>query len=540
MKSLTWKQWRESRFLLFIFIAWMILAVCYAIGYEVGHADRAVVGSFSGLAMLYTIVAAVILAVRTSRGEQTEGTFSFTASLPISMRRIATVRILGAVATLVIPVLIAACILSLVLAIGLVEQVEPRVLDGYLQLPERATASLPTALEQLWSVTAISALGGTELLLILCLAGCWLRSQSQVGLLGAALALGSMVAADIFWYGTRHPYSQLIYGAVLPQSLVVHWGYGDETGSYTDHELAQHRWYALALALPLLSILTRLFVTQYGSLSDWGHVVKRRRFRFAMPALASHLPIRLPNRLSALVWLELRQSVPLAIYGLIIAILITVAGVLMEHRSEHDFGTSLRAELPHSVFFTGMLWAVVVGSGLYSTDLGPKLGGFWRSRPISPQMWFWCKFFVGLTVVLMVLDGTTILISWNAPRESMTAGMSWAYIACFPVLHAMLYSLAVLGTCAFRRPVMGGVLAIVFYTIVTAVITAFPATLHLEPINIYNALLSTERGGRVGFLQHSYPFVYGAIAISVFAFAQLAFQFAKPLQPSYRGFTPDA
>src|SRR5947209_1837041 len=63
--------------------------------------------------------------------------------------------------------------------------------------------------------------------------------------------------------------------------------------------------------------------------------------------------------------------------------------------------------LPHSVFFVGMLWAVVVGSSLYSADLGSGLGSFWRSRAISPGLWFWSKFVIGLVAVVGVLDGVT-------------------------------------------------------------------------------------------------------------------------------------
>ena len=59
---------------------------------------------------------------------------------------------------------------------------------------------------------------------------------------------------------------------------------------------------------------------------------------------------------------------------------------------------------------------------------------------------------------------STILISWSAPRTMMTTGMSWAYVACFPIIHALLYTLAVLGTCWIRRPVIGGMVAILGYT----------------------------------------------------------------------------
>jgi hypothetical protein len=511
----------------------MLLSVCYTILYELGHGYRAVVGSFSASAMLYTLVASIVLAVRASHGEQTEGTLSFTTSLPMSIRRVATVRIAAAALTLALPILIGACILATALAIGVVEQAEPRDAGYSARLLQRSTASLLTSLEQLLSVTAIAVVGGVELLLALSLCGCWLRSRAQVGLLGAVMALGSMIAAGAYWYGQRKPISQLVYGAILPQSLAIHWSYREQTGGYTDHELAPYRWLSLGLAIPLLTILAFLFVYRYGSRSGAAPASKRRRFRIAMPAIASRLPIHLPNRLIALIWLELRQSVPLAASGLAFAILVTVAGVLMEARHGHDFGTSLRMELPHSVFFIGMLWAVVVGSGLYSRDLDIKPGNFWRSRPISLAMWFWCKFVVGLLTVLVVLDGVTILISWTAPRVSMTSGMSWAYVGCFPMIHALMYSLSVLGTCAFRRPVIGGVLAVAVYFASTALITAFPSTLHLEPIGIYNNLLAAERAATVDFSQHGYPLVYGMLTASLFVFALLAAHFTKPLQPTF-------
>ena len=128
---------------------------------------------------------------------------------------------------------------------------------------------------------------------------------------------------------------------------------------------------------------------------------------------------------------------PLAAYGLAFAFLMTGLEVVTGNRHVHGFGTSFRMELPSSMFVVGMLWSVVVGSGLYSQDLGQKLGNFWRSRPISTVMWFWCKYVVGLLAVLIVLDGTTALISWTAPRETPTSGMSWAYIGCFPVVHVL-------------------------------------------------------------------------------------------------------
>ncbi len=539
MNSLWWKQWRETRGILAIFTAWMTVAICYVIGYELGHHYRAVVGHFSGWALIYSFFAALVLATRTSHGERTDGTIAFSAALPISMRRIGTVRIVSAVATLAIPVGIAAGILSIALASGLIEQAEPRLAGAYTQLPQRGTAALPTSIEQLWSVAAIAILGGVELLLLLSLLGCYLRSQAQIGLMGAVMALGSMIAAGALWYHDRNPQAQLIYGILLPQSLAIQWGYGDELGGYTDHELAQYRWIAMGLSLPVLAIIGHLFITRYGALRGSSTPVKRRRFRIALPPILARIPIRLPGRLPAMIWLELRQSMPLAAIGVLLAVLMSIATLLIEHPHDNSFGASLLTDLPHSMFVVAMLWAIVVGSGLYSADLSSGLGAFWRSRPISPDLWFWTKFVVGLVAVVGVLDGATILISWKSPRATMTTGMSWAYVGCIPIIHALMYALAVLGTCWFRRPVIGGIVAILGQSLLTVAITTFPMTNRLEPINVYNSLLSAERSGQVDFKQHGYPLVYGLLVVSIVVLALLSCRLARPLQATSRWFLPE-
>jgi hypothetical protein len=94
-----------------------------------------------------------------------------------------------------------------------------------------------------------------------------------------------------------------------------------------------------------------------------------------------------------------------------------------------------------------------------------------------------------------------------------------------------MYSLAVLGTCIFRRAVIGGILAVVVFFTAIAIVTAFPSTMQLEPVNVYNNLLQSERGGSIDFRQHGYPLVYGMLAVITFLSACLACWFAMPVQP---------
>lgn len=541
MGSLLRKQWHENRGYLLLFSVWMVLAAVYCVAYEVAYHFRAAVGGFSSAAMFYSMCAALFLAMRTAQGEQSDGTLGFTAALPISLRRVAAARLTSAAATLAIPILLGAAIVMLALISGLIEQAAPRPFPPLERLPERETGTLLTSLEQLASVTAIASLGGIQLLIIISVIGCWLRSQAQVGFLGVVVTLSFFIFAGILWYGPVRPLvAQLIYGAFVPQSLVVHWGYAEEVGGYTDHELAQYRWSSLGMTVGVQLMLGMLFATQYGRLRGPAAEKQPGRWRWGLPAVWSYVPIRLPGKLLAQVWLELRQAMPLVIYGFLLCLLVTGVTVAMEGYERHTYDESFRSQLPHTVFFVGMLWSVVVAAGIYSADLGEGLGSFWRSRPISPRMWFWTKYIVGLVMVLTVLDGVSILVAWNAPREGPTEGMSWAFVACFPILHAWLYTLAVLGTCWTRKPVIGGFVAIVADMLLTIAVTAFPATNWLEPINIYNHLLMAERavegqlvaGG--DFIVYGYLAVYGTLVVSICVTAWLASHLARPLQPERR------
>ncbi len=538
MNSLLWKEWHENKRYLAVFMAWMLLAVCFTLGYEMVCRLRAVVGAFSGYALMYTLCATIFLGMRVAQGERTEGTLTFSAALPVSLRRMATYRIVGAVITLTVPILVAAILLSIALATGAVEQALPRDMANYVGLQERDTAPLLTALEQLWCVSAIAALAGVESLLLLSLLGCRLRSQAQVGFLGVVLAFAMFLAGGMLWFGAeRNPYAQLAYGVFLPQSLIIQWGYGAETGSYTDQEIARHAWISLGLALPLLLFLGRLFVAQYGSLRNARSTARPRRLRLAMPTISSRIPFRWPVRLGALLWFELRQSVPLAIFGLMLAVLMSAASVGMDVQQGQAYGDSLLAQMPHSTTIVAILWAAVVGASLYSVELGDGLGAFWRSRPIPIGMWFSCKFLVGLVAVLAVLDGTTILVSWNTSPDMVTE-MGWAYVGSIPIVHAVVYALAVLGTCWLRKPVLGGFLAAFGFGTLSVAMQSFPAIGFLEPIHIHSRLMDAERAGQLDFSQHGYPLVYGTLAVSVVLSALLAFRAARPLVPSSRWFVP--
>lgn len=528
-QSLLWKQWHEDKRPLAAFTGCMVLAAVYVIVYERIHPFRAPVGSFSHTAHFYTMISAVILAMRAARGEHTEGVHGFSASLPVSMRRMAILRILGAALAMTLPIVVATLLLSLALSGGLVEQAMPRAIEAYVRMDQRATAPLTVALGQLWSTASISICSGMELLLVLSIAGCWLRNPSQVALLGAVGAIGMEALSGLLWFQSPSPSTQLIYGSLLPNSLVVHWGYGSRQGDYIDHQIVPNHWISIGFSVLMLVILGRVFAHRYGAFTRNATLLGNVIERTVTPPASRRIPPQHATPIRALLWAEGRQSLPLAAAGLLVALTLAVCDLLMEHRLQgHSFGSGLLMVLPHYTGMSGILWASVVGSSLYSAELGNGLGAFWRSTPIRPSLWFWSKFVVGLLAMLLVLDGIPVAVSWASPRESLITGMSWTYIACMPLLHVFLYSVAVLGTCWSRKPVFGGFVAIFGYMLITIVTGLFPATQPFDPIKVHNRLLYAERAGNPAFLQHGYPMTYGALAVMSVVVASIAHRQAKP------------
>src|SRR5260221_10699193 len=121
-RTLFWKEWRERKSQLAVYTAWMLCAAIYVVGYELAHRFRAPVAGFYSVAGTYGLIAAVFLAMRTAVGETTQKTIGFTAALPVFLRRIAWARLGGAAVTLAGPIVLAAVVVSVTLATGLIEQ----------------------------------------------------------------------------------------------------------------------------------------------------------------------------------------------------------------------------------------------------------------------------------------------------------------------------------------------------------------------------------------------------------------------------------
>ena len=227
----------------------------------------------------------------------------------------------------------------------------------------------------------------------------------------------------------------------------------------------------------------------------------------------------LPTRSIALVWLALRQSVPMCIPGLLIACLMTFFQMNGPGPVRHgEFLRRYADAMSSSTWVIGLMWAAVVGAGVFAAEIDFRIGEFWRTWPVPFWRLFAIKFFVGLLAVLLVLDGTTIAASWNSPNWGDYRCMNWPYIACIVPLHATMFAIAVAWTCLLRRPVVGGMAAVGTFAMMTLGLDWWKTTLQFDPIRVYGNLASnTPPHGPIDFTAHGYPVVATAMGLILLA-----------------------
>lgn len=520
-RSLLWKEWSERRHLFWCGLGILLLFTGYCVAYEIEYRTRAFVAAFYSTCTTLGWMGAILLAMSTARGEYSQRTLQFSASLPVSLGQVAWARLIAAWVCLAGPILCVALLIAPFLATGFIEQAGLRTADyGYentVQLPDRPSVAKVEAIAFLGATTALAVVVSIHAMTLVSLIGTWARSEESVGFLGAIAALLSMSLTAI-----RSTFREMSYdtaadwiGAVVPESMAISWGYGDWDGSsYADLEVAPLLLGPLVANALFTLALAAWFARRYGCRANsLRSVVPRRSWRWIprLPALVSRLGIRWPDRFSALIWLNARQSVALCLAGLAMAVLITGVG-FWESRQNESFVTHVTGELVSSTWFVGAFWGAIVAVAIFSSELKPGLEQFWRSRPISPRAWFWTKYIVGLAALLITLDLVPMLLSRASVHQSDLPQVGMAYVACVPLLHAMIYSMSVAAICRVRHPIHAAIVALMAFVLLDKVLQSIPVSTRLSTLDVYNQLNQIEHDtGKVDLTSQGYPIVYGIV-----------------------------
>jgi ABC-type transport system involved in multi-copper enzyme maturation permease subunit len=519
LQMLLWAEWRQRRAQFLICLLWMVCGTVYGVAYELSTGFRAPVASFYTTAALFGLFMPIFVAMRTSLGEKTDGTKAFSDGLPISGRRRGWTRLTGGAAVLIAPIVVGALMLSAYLAFGWIEQAPPRPHQGaaYIPMLDRPSLSAISAVGFLWQVTAVVAWSAGALYLVLSLLGTALRAESHAGFAGTAVAAVWLMAGFLgaVFEDAHLPRVAEWIGAIAPQSMIINYGYGHARGSYGDLEISDLVIGPLLVNAALQLGLGAIFVRRYSRMLPRRIAEKPCD---SAPRVWRRWTLPLPTRTIALAWLALRQSVPMCIPGLLIACLMAPFQLNGDY-SAPTLPQRLVDALPSTMFIVGLVWAVVVGAGTFAAEIDLKIGEFWRTLPIATWRLFAVKFFAGLLVVLLVLDGSIIAASWHSPNWGNYHAMNWPYIACFLPLHATMFAIAVAWTCVLRRAVLGGMAAIVTFALVNLALDWLRAFSDFDPISVYNNLsIKTQLAPQpLDFTAHNYPVVATAMGLVLLA-----------------------
>jgi hypothetical protein len=532
---LLWKEWHERRLLLLVCLLWMVGGTAYDVASEWLHGGRGGPVTSISTTYFFGLFMPIFIAMRTSLGETTERTGSFTSALPISGQRQGWIRLGGGLAVLMAPILLGAMLISLCLALGWMEL--PR-----RPLPDRGSVSALYAVAPLWRGTAVQLSSAASLYVLLSLLATALRTEAHAGFVGAAVAILWFLGMNLvgLLHRSTPPEVAAWVDAVLPRAMHISCFDGSERGLYEELRISSRMLGPLLLHAILQFAMAAWFVRRYSRTLP-GRAVET--VRKAPSLLWRPWSFALPNRSIALAWLTLRQSLPMCLPGLLIACLMTpllvirgfTPAAIHQFRQRGELLQQFADSLPMSMLGIGLLWSVVVGAGVFSAEVDWRVGEFWRTRPIPFWRFFAAKFCVGLLAVLLVLDATTIAVSWSFPNWNWERykSLNWPYLACIVPLHSVMFAVAVAWTCVLRRAVLGGMAALVSFALVEQIIHWSEAAARcLDPIVVYEGL---GRGG-IGFMANDNYLVVtagmGVILVASIMVAGLALRRYDPRRQS--------
>ncbi|TWT47141.1 hypothetical protein KOR42_41390 [Thalassoglobus neptunius] len=454
--TLLWKEWNEHKWKL---LSLTVIAIAVCIGGlvdGVSEVEFAVIATYYG----YVLFAPIYIVMGVTAGEWAGGTIEFSKNLPVSLRKVATVRLFAGWIVLIVPVIAVAAFSSALIATLEWMEIEVGIFHSL-------AASMDLKPQQAhWGIAGIACGVVTTLyfwLVVACL--------NQATELRAAM-IGVLTFIVSFWFGFL---LWVMNGAPTTQALSLNWTIGAVSPVYwmvLPNLQAEHlrRWLIVGLQVQGLFVVisSYYFIRFYGThLRQWNWLPRISWPSIEQTGPTNSLSAPFTSQMKALVWMQLRQTLPLAIGGLVIVFVLT----LMATRGTAGAVSQMETN-PFQIAIVSVA-ALLIGSTTFVPDFSPKLYHFWRSRPIPPMRWFWLKYLSGLFVIICCVD-LPILILHGTGILPTSAGL---YSGVFPMLlHWIIYSIAVLAACLVRHPIYSPVLALcaILTVLLLPVIFHFP------------------------------------------------------------------
>ena len=460
-RSLLWKEWREHRGKLVALATIFVITPLLASLRRPDNFFSAVTLS----AYFFIPLASMFLAMNIAAGEQARGTIRFLQALPVDPSKPAAAKLLTAIFTAVVPVLltiIAAWLWRYIVASDY--GAEPLEFD-------RASYGSGWLLDDWFaSRVVLGSLAAVSILLWMAAGGVNRSDEVRavaVGLLVILVVWLVLTALGIaFRADNRFPawWKVLSAGAAGGPASV------EASDSRIAAGLGWAAWasrlwpYAM-VALLTHSLVAAWFVGRFGRLAATPRTVGE-----SAPARAEIAWLGPPRRrpLSAIVWKQARESAPLAALGAMVIIASAIVFALYSAWIEEPYPMGVLGLASVVVWAgCGFFVSIVAGIGVFMEDMQGRLHEFWRSRPVNVNQWFLTKFIGGLVITLVILATPPLLMAGTAfvltPREAVPPDGAQEivdFVKYTLLAQVGMYSAAVLAIVLVRQAAYAAILAI--------------------------------------------------------------------------------
>ena len=446
-QSLLWKEWHEHKWKLVGLVLFMLVS---SVVFGRGDMRMMPVGVSSFL-FFYSLLAGLFIGMYTAAGENGRGTMPFLQTLPVAMRKPAAFKLLMSWFTVVIPVLV---------LIGWT--------FAYLSWLGIDEAQIADAVERTRHIGVLQAWGFNHWLLGIGLSGVLLVSSLLLWMVAAGVnrsdeiragALGFLTIA-VIWFclislavrAEKSDLPSLEQGTFLVMATAP--GGPGFIGAFQE---------MIGSPVPLINIavlghagLLAWYLRRFGRKAvrparTLGGRVKATKSDWLAPPRRSQL--------TAIIWKQVHETGPLALMAA--AAVLVMASLAFWLNKENAIQNSFTEILVGITVFVGFLVTVVTGQGVFLEDVKPKVGIFWRSRPVNSTHWFFVKFFTGLTV-LVVTFGALFLIAYafDTGRPYLRSDHLGVQVAFTVMFFLLIYTLSMASYCLGRQPILSVVATI--------------------------------------------------------------------------------
>jgi ABC-type transport system involved in multi-copper enzyme maturation permease subunit len=462
-QSLAWKEWHEHKWKL----AALTGVLCGVTGVALLALLREDFNSLDGFIpalIMGMIPLTLFIGMGEAAGENTNRTMPFLQSLPVPMWKAAVWKLVFGTITCLTPILLTLLLIAVWYGFAdlLVKHPQTVLRVSEVRLFKSMAMERPLGA---WILSALVMSGSISVSLFIWTAALGVNRKNEVAAGGVAL-LGivgwwfvifvlASLAED--WSRFGHFQKELLDTLILAASpgglsLVL-----SEGGPRTQVVIEM----AVLAAISTHLLLARWYVLRFGRAKNIGAFSPLPASRPSARADWLGLPRRSP--FTAILWKQFHESGPIAVAGL--AAIIFIFAVLSLTNSGYYLSP---ANSPHITELLvgltvdiGFLTTLIVGIGAFDRDLSPQLNTFWRSRPIDPNLLFWCKYLTGLTVLagaLLIPLGIISLVNWRwAPYGSWPHYLEGVVMGVGIFL--AVYALSVAAICTVRVTLYAAILS---------------------------------------------------------------------------------